>query len=107
MLAIASIFLTESLQQGTESYPTCCSGYLWITSPGTSRAISEASQELTFFWIDDVWVSGYIAQHLKIEHQVLIDVIHWQVSGKVSKKHKELIEFYIWGPHPYMVYKIY
>ena len=65
MLAIAGIILTtESLQQGTESYPTCCSGYLWITSPGTSRAISEASQELAFFWIDDVWVSGYIAEQL-------------------------------------------
>ena len=55
---------------GTESYPTDCSGWLWITSPGTSRAISEAAQVVRFFWIDDVWVSGYIAQHLKIEHQV-------------------------------------
>ena len=88
MLAIAGVILTESLQQGTESYPTCCSGYLWITSPGTSRAISEASQELTFFWIDDVWVSGYIAEHLKIEHQVLIHVIHWKVSGKLKKNLK-------------------
>ena len=57
-------------EKGKESYPTDCSGWLWITSPGTSRAISEASQVVRFFWIDDVWVSGFIADHLKIQHQV-------------------------------------
>ena len=56
--------------EGTESYPTDCTGWLWITSPGTSQAISEAAQVVRFFWVDDVWVSGYIAEHLKIEHQV-------------------------------------
>ena len=56
--------------EGTESYPTDCTGWLWITSPGTSKAISETAQVVRFFWVDDVWVSGYIAQHLKIEHQV-------------------------------------
>ena len=58
-------------EEGKESYPTDCSGWLWITSPGTSQAISEAAQVVRFFWIDDVWVSGFIAQHLKIQHQVL------------------------------------
>ena len=56
--------------EGTEFYPSYCSGWLWITSPGTSQAISEAAQVVRFFWVDDVWVSGYIAEHLKIEHQV-------------------------------------
>ena len=56
--------------EGTESYPTSCSGWLWITSPGTSQAITDAAQVVRFFWIDDVWVTGYIAEHLKIEHQV-------------------------------------
>ena len=57
-------------EEGKESYPTDCSGWLWITSPGTSQAISEAAQVVRFFWIDDVWVSGFIAEHLKIQHQV-------------------------------------
>ena len=57
-------------EEGEESYPTGCSGWLWITSPGTSQAISEAAQVVRFFWIDDVWVSGFIAEHLKIQHQV-------------------------------------
>ena len=53
-----------------EFYPTDCSGSLWITSPGTSQAISEAAQDVRFFWIDDVWVTGFIAEHLNIQHQV-------------------------------------
>ena len=56
--------------EGTESYPTVCTGWLVITSPGTSQAITEAAQVVRFFWIDDVWVSGLIAEHLKIQHQV-------------------------------------
>ena len=57
---------------GEQCYPTDCSGWLWITTPGTAKAIAEAAQEVKFFWIDDVWVTGYIAEHLGIEHQELI-----------------------------------
>ena len=57
-------------EEGDEFYPTSCSGWLWITSPGTSQAISDAAQDVPFFWIDDVWVTGSIAKHLQIEHQV-------------------------------------
>ena len=52
------------------SYPTGCTGWLWVTSPGTARDIAAAAQVVKFFWIDDVWITGYIAQHLHIEHQV-------------------------------------
>ena len=58
------------LQEGHELYPNDCSGWIWITSPGTSKAVVEAAKTVRFFWIDDVWVTGYIAKHLKIEHQV-------------------------------------
>ena len=58
--------------EGTESYPTVCTGWMVITSPGTSQAITEAAQVVRFFWIDDVLVSGLIAQHLKIQHQVIV-----------------------------------
>ena len=57
-------------EEGDEFYPTSCSGWLWITSPGTSQAISDAAQDVSFFWIDDVWLTGSIAEHLQIEHQV-------------------------------------
>ena len=58
--------------EGAEFYPTMCQGWIVITSPGTSQAITEAAQVVSFFWIDDVWVSGLIAQHLEIQHQVIV-----------------------------------
>ena len=59
-------------RKGHEVYPVSCSGWLWITNPGTSAAIASAAKQVKFFWIDDVWVTGYIAKHLNIVHQVSI-----------------------------------
>jgi len=67
-------------KEGKETYPTSCSGWLWITNPGTSKAIAEAASEVKFFWIDDVWVTGYIAKHLKILHQDCIK--YWTISSE-------------------------
>ena len=53
-----------------EFYPDYISGSLRITNPGTARLIAEAAQEVQFFRMEDVWVSGYIAQYLDIELQV-------------------------------------
>ena len=52
-------------------YPDFCTGWLWITNPGTAGQIAKASPVVKHFWIDDVWITGYIAKHLEIEHQVL------------------------------------
>ena len=32
--------------------------------------IARAAQWVKFLWIDDAWVTGFIAQHLQIKHQV-------------------------------------
>ena len=34
-------------EPGKESYPTGCSGWLWVTSPGTARALAEAAQQVS------------------------------------------------------------
>ena len=62
----------EDVPEGEEVYPTYISGWIRISSPGTARAIMEAAQVVRFFWIEDVWVTGYIAEYLQIEHQVLM-----------------------------------
>ena len=41
---------------------------------------------MTFFWIDDVWVTGYLAQHLGIEHQDCIQ--HWTMKRDQLLLHK-------------------
>ena len=54
--------------EGTEFYPTDCTGWLFITNPGTAAALARAATSVKFFWIDDVWVTGYIASFLNIHH---------------------------------------
>eukprot|EP00092_Neocalanus_flemingeri_P033683 GFUD01036616.1.p1 GENE.GFUD01036616.1~~GFUD01036616.1.p1 ORF type:complete len:397 (+),score=103.23 GFUD01036616.1:92-1282(+) len=53
----------------TEFYPTDCTGWIYITNPGTANRLAKAAQTNRFFWIDDVWVTGYLAKALKIQHQ--------------------------------------
>ena len=31
---------------GQETYPPSCSGWLWVTSPGTARALATAAQQV-------------------------------------------------------------
>lgn len=59
----------EKAKGNTELYPTDCTGWIYITNPGTARKLAEAAQTNRFFWIDDVWVTGYLAKALKIQHQ--------------------------------------
>ena len=95
-------------EPGKERYPTGCSGWLWVTSPGTARALAEAAQQVssstltsdyyypeqfhsyvvkvTFFWIDDVWVTGYLAKHLGIKHQDCIK--YWTMKRDQLLLHK-------------------
>ena len=82
----------EEVARVEEHYPPYCSGWLWVTSPGTARALATAatqvniqlncriepiingrvqllSHQAKFLWVDDVWVTGYLAQRLNIQHQ--------------------------------------
>ena len=45
-----------------------CAGALHITNPGTANKLVEVAKKNKFFWIDDAWVTGYLADKLNIEH---------------------------------------
>ena len=32
---------------GQETYPPYCSGWLWVTSPGTARALAQAATQVS------------------------------------------------------------
>ena len=57
-------------EPGKEFFPEYISGNLRISNPGTARAIAEAARVVRFLWLEDVWLTGYIAQYLHIQHQV-------------------------------------
>ena len=71
-----------------EVYPTDCTGSTYITTPGTAAAIMEAATKVKFFWIDDVWVTGYIAEHLQINHLDMIK--YWTMSKGQLLLHKSI-----------------
>ncbi|XP_023334739.1 LARGE xylosyl- and glucuronyltransferase 2 [Eurytemora carolleeae] len=56
-----------SKKEGGDLYPPYCSGYFYILNPGTSARLVVAAQTTKFLWIDDAWVTGYIAKKLKIK----------------------------------------
>ena len=64
---------------------------------GTSKALAEAAKVLKFFWIDDVWVTGYLAKFLQIEHQVTkLSYIHRHIG-------KNFLNFFLIGCVPYVM----
>ena len=60
-------------------YPTYCIGWIYITTPATAAAIVDAATRLKFFWIDDAWVTGYIAEDLNITH---LDMMKYWTMNK-------------------------
>lgn len=49
-------------------YPTFVSGWFYITNPNTAEKIYKLSQITKYFWIDDTFVTGILAQKLKVKH---------------------------------------
>ncbi|XP_053658354.1 beta-1,3-galactosyltransferase 5 [Anopheles marshallii] len=47
-------------------YPPYLSGWLYITNQKTARALVAESQTDSFFWIDDTFITGVLAQRLQI-----------------------------------------
>ena len=50
------------------AWPGFCSGWLYISNPQTLKRLLDASMKESFFWIDDVWVTGILAKKAKINH---------------------------------------
>ena len=50
-------------------YPTYCLGAVYITTPATARRLVGAANVTQLFWIDDVWVTGYLAARVGVNHQ--------------------------------------
>ena len=49
-------------------YPPYCSGWLVIYRPSVSQRLVAHLDRARFFWIDDVFVTGLMAEELQIGH---------------------------------------
>jgi len=50
-------------------FPTYCSGSAFIMTPDVASAMFNASFKVPFFWVDDFYVTGLLAQEVGISHQ--------------------------------------
>lgn len=55
-------------------YPPFLSGWFYITTPQTAEKLVKLSSNSAYFWIDDVYVTGILAQGLKIKHYALNNI---------------------------------
>ncbi|XP_076360401.1 beta-1,3-galactosyltransferase 5-like [Tachypleus tridentatus] len=80
-----------------DTYPEYCSGMGYIVSMDIVRDILAASKRLPFFWVDDIFVTGIVAEALGLSRLPINahtsdrpeDMINWLKQGK--------------GPSPYML----
>lgn len=47
-------------------YPDYLSGWMYVTTPFTAKALVAAASRSKFFWIDDTWITGILRDKLKI-----------------------------------------
>ena len=54
-------------------YQFCCvfSGWLYITTQDVARGLVMQSTVVPFFWIDDTYVTGILAEHLDVSIKAL------------------------------------
>lgn len=49
-------------------YPPFCQGVMWLAATNLLPKLLQASQHVDFLWIDDVYLTGVVAQQAEIPH---------------------------------------
>ena len=44
---------------------------MYVTTPGTAGRLAAQAALTPMFWIDDVWVTAFLARELNIQHREL------------------------------------
>lgn len=60
-------YVTHEEYEAT-NYPTFVSGWFYITTPKTCDRLFMLTHRTKYFWIDDTYITGILAQKLRIKH---------------------------------------
>ena len=66
-------------------YPAYCAGMGYIMRKETAQALVLAAKEMPFFWIDDIYVTGFLAQRIKATHTSFNSHVLWSEYNIKSK----------------------
>ncbi|XP_063700956.1 beta-1,3-galactosyltransferase 5 [Culicoides brevitarsis] len=57
------------------TYPSYLSGWFYITNIKTAHDLALASESTPYFWIDDIYVTGILAEELSIDREAMNELI--------------------------------
>lgn len=49
-------------------YPTFVSGWFYVTNPQTCEKLIDVAESVSYFWIDDIYITGILAQEIELIH---------------------------------------
>jgi len=70
-------------------FPPYCKGAAYIMSPDIMRRLYEVSLETPYFWVDDVFVTGILAQKLNIKHIQMYEYYNFAITDEKHVKKKK------------------
>ena len=83
------------------TYPAFCGGLAYLMTPELAKHLMRASQWVPFFWIDDVYVTGLLAQTIQAKH--------FYLNLRFTYKQQELVDWFSemnTRPFPFLVAEI-
>ena len=84
----------DDISKDEKDFPVYCTGWIYILNPGTARKLAEVAQTTKFFWIDDTWVTGYLAKELGIGHVDLREFFVMELEKILLMKSAQNPEIY-------------
>ncbi|XP_071084236.1 beta-1,3-galactosyltransferase 1-like [Haliotis cracherodii] len=66
-------WITSREEYPFEFFPTYCEGMAYILSVDEAKRLTKASENMRFYWIDDVYVTGILAHKAGIGHTQLLE----------------------------------
>jgi len=78
-------FVSKEDFAGSE-YPPYCWGWMYVTSPGTAARLLEAAKVNKFMWLEDIWITGILAEKVNISHNSIMNLVSLRRPGMLFVK---------------------
>ncbi|XP_071080219.1 beta-1,3-galactosyltransferase 5-like [Haliotis cracherodii] len=77
-------------------YPVFCSGAAYLISPNAAMKLFQASSDIRFFWIDDLYVTGFLVLKVGLRHTQMIPGHDFVNTSTLTKDSMFLDAQHVW-----------
>ena len=74
-----------------DKYPPWCEGFAYITKPHLVRKLYDLSLRTQYYWIDDVYVTGILAEKFNVTHRQFRNPYGYEYLFKSKPPHDNVI----------------